>query len=106
MEAHEIIRRSRAWAGLSQRQLAERAGTSGPAVSLYESGARTPRVDTLQRIVDATGAKLRIAVELDGRRPDPADNARRLRDVLDLAEALPQHHERELRYPVLRDLLG
>ncbi len=101
-----MILQSREWAGMSQRQLAALAGTSGPAISLYESGDRVPRVDTLRRIVRATGAELTIAVELDGHRPDPADNARRLRDVLDLAEALPQRHEEELRYPVLRDLLG
>ncbi len=101
-----MIVRSREWAGMSQRQLAALAGTSGPAISLYESGDRIPRVDTLQRIVRATGAELTIAVELDGRRPDPVDNARRLRDVLDLAEALPQQHDEDLQYPVLRDLLG
>jgi transcriptional regulator with XRE-family HTH domain len=105
MTAAEIIRRSREWAGLSQRQLAERAGTSGPAISLYESGERIPRVDTLHRIVDATGASLAIAVAIDGA-VDAHDNARRFRDVLDLADALPQHHERELRYPVLRELLA
>ncbi|WP_436793495.1 helix-turn-helix domain-containing protein [Actinospongicola halichondriae] len=106
MTASELIRRSRAWAGLSQRQLAERAGTSGPAISFYETGERVPRLDTLERIIGATGAELTVAVHLDGCRPDPKDTARRLRDVLDLAEALPQRHDPELRYPVLRDLLG
>lgn len=106
MDAAEIIRRSRARAGLSQRRLAELAGTSGPAISSYENADRIPRVDTLQRIVDATGAELTIAVEFDeAPRVDVQSNARRLRDVLDLAEALPQRHDAELRYPVIRDLL-
>lgn len=70
--AADIIRRSRQWAGLSQRELGARAGTSGPAISFYESGDRIPRVDTLERIVRATGARLTIAVELDQHGPaDP-----------------------------------
>ncbi|MDZ7674245.1 MAG: helix-turn-helix transcriptional regulator [Acidimicrobiales bacterium] len=107
MTPGEIIRASRERAGLSQRQLAERAGTSAPAISFYETGERMPRVDTLQRIVDATGAELKIAVEFDGdlssRAIDLEDNARSLQLVLGLADHLPRESSEDLEYPVLRD---
>ncbi len=102
--AADIIRRSREWANLSQRELAERAGTSGPAISFYESGDRIPRVDTLQRIVDAAGIELTIGIELDDAEPiDLQANARSLLSVLDLADALPKDWTRDLEYPILRD---
>jgi predicted transcriptional regulator len=47
--AATLIRTTRKSAGLSQRALAARAGTSQPAVSLYESGASSPSVATLDR---------------------------------------------------------
>jgi transcriptional regulator with XRE-family HTH domain len=53
-----FLRSCRSEAGLTQRQLAERAGTSAAAVCHYERGTRIPRVDTLVRLVAATGATL------------------------------------------------
>ena len=106
MDAASVIRDARRQAGLSQRELAARADTSGPAISMYESGERIPRVDTLQRIVDASGASMTIAVEHDGDPIGLRANGRRLAQVLDLADALPQRHDEMLAYPVLRDLLG
>lgn len=104
MNAAEIIRRSRERAGLSQRRLAELAGTSGPAISFYESADRIPRVDTLQRIIDATGAELTIAVAYDDAPAiDVESNARSFEDVLDLADHLPRRSTSDLQYPVLRD---
>lgn len=106
MDAASIIREARRQARLSQRDLAARAGTSGPAISMYESGERVPRVDTLQRIVDASGATMTIVVEHDSAPTDMRSNGRRLAEVLDLADALPQRHDEALAYPILRDLLG
>jgi transcriptional regulator with XRE-family HTH domain len=47
-----IIRRARREAGITQLDLAARAGTAQPAVAAYESGARTPNLDTLTRLLD------------------------------------------------------
>jgi len=55
-------------AGLSQRALAERVGTSQPAVVRYERGAATPSWETLQRIAAACGRRVKIRVEA---LPDP-----------------------------------
>lgn len=49
-------------AGLSQRALAELAGTSGPTVAAYESGTREPRLSTIERLAEATGAGLEVAI--------------------------------------------
>jgi transcriptional regulator with XRE-family HTH domain len=39
---------------MTQLEVAERAGTTQPAVAAYESGARTPSLSTLARLLDAT----------------------------------------------------
>ncbi|HEX2058686.1 MAG TPA: helix-turn-helix transcriptional regulator [Actinomycetota bacterium] len=60
--AGDLIRVARHDGGFSQRDLARRAGTSQAAISAYESGTRSPTLDTLARIVRAAGQDLRIQV--------------------------------------------
>jgi ribosome-binding protein aMBF1 (putative translation factor) len=48
-------------AGLSQKQLADRIGTSQSAVARMESGTYRPRVETLLKLADA----LHVMFELD-----------------------------------------
>jgi len=62
-EPHSILRQIRRSAGLSQRQLAARAGTSQPAVARYERGVATPSWETLQRLAAACGRRLLILAE-------------------------------------------
>lgn len=50
-----MIRASRRQAGLTQRALAERAGTTQSAVAAYETGAKQPSTATLDRLVRAAG---------------------------------------------------
>jgi transcriptional regulator with XRE-family HTH domain len=59
----EVVRELRKGAGLSQRALAARAGTSQPAVARYEGGAATPSWETLQRLAAACGRRLRLSAE-------------------------------------------
>lgn len=47
---------------MSQRELANRAGTSQGTLSAYESGKKSPTLETLARIVRAAGSDLRITV--------------------------------------------
>ena len=54
---------ARARAGLTQAELAERMGTSQSAVARLESGRGHPSVATLEKLAEATGSKLRIALE-------------------------------------------
>jgi ribosome-binding protein aMBF1 (putative translation factor) len=54
---------ARALAGLTQAELAERMGTSQSAVARLEGGKAKPSVATLEKLAEATGSKLRIALE-------------------------------------------
>jgi transcriptional regulator with XRE-family HTH domain len=53
MELTTLIRDARQAAGITQLEMAKRAGTAQPAVAAYESGARTPNLATLQRLLGA-----------------------------------------------------
>ena len=54
------IARARARAGLTQQELAARAGTSQPAIARLERGQARPTLATLERVADAAGCVLRI----------------------------------------------
>jgi uncharacterized protein len=58
-----LIREARRDAGLSQRELARRAGTSQPTLARYERGHAVPTLATLERILAAAGKRLRLDVE-------------------------------------------
>ena len=66
----KLIRTTRESAGLSQGELAVRAGTSQSAVSRYESGASSPSVVTLDRLLAVMGARLDLSAEGSPRRLD------------------------------------
>jgi transcriptional regulator with XRE-family HTH domain len=58
MDAARVLRQARRRAGLTQRELAARAGVSQSVVGRIESGAVIPRVDTLDRLLAAAGQAL------------------------------------------------
>jgi transcriptional regulator with XRE-family HTH domain len=106
MDPATAIARTRRRSGLSQVELARRAGTSQPTLSAYENGAKAPSVRVLERLLGAAGARLTVA-ELPGSdaiAPErQAATANVLRDVIALAQALPARHADELGYPRLPD---
>lgn len=64
-----LVKEARHRAGLSQAELARRAGTSQPAIARYEKARSMPDLATLERIVEACGLELRLQlVEPDGQR--------------------------------------
>ncbi len=90
--------------GLTQAQLAARAGTTQPVVSAYEHGRRDPTFATLAKLVAAGGEELRIdAVAPAGDLPkarDAQEHARRFLDVLSIVDAMPSfRRDRALRAP-------
>jgi len=90
--------------GLSQAELARRAGLPRSVVNAYVKGAREPGVEAISRLAAAGGLELK----LDRRRPpvDAERAGRILVQVLELAEALPFKPRAVLGYPHLRDRLA
>src|SRR3954471_506974 len=105
MDAGDAIKRARLRAGLTQHALAARAGTSQATISAYESGRKQPSLATLDRVLAATGARLEVVPgKRTARRPSRRELervGRTLRDVMELAEALPVKHARALEFPRL-----
>ena len=96
MLSARLIREARAAAGLTQAELAERAGTSQPTIAAYEAGDKVPNVSTLERVLGATGTTLTTSRSPGTRRSG------RLRRLLDqrrdeIVEVAAQHHARNVR---------
>lgn len=56
----QLIRKARASAGLTQRELARRLGTHQPVVARWETGRTQPDFDTVVRAVEACGLDLHV----------------------------------------------
>jgi transcriptional regulator with XRE-family HTH domain len=67
MAGSNVLERARRGAGLSQRELAERARTSRTAVSAYEHGRKSPSLGTVERLVTASGYELDVRPRLSFR---------------------------------------
>jgi transcriptional regulator with XRE-family HTH domain len=80
----EVLASLRRRAGHTQVELAASTGIPASVLSAYERGRRQPSLANASRIIEALGYSVKFDLVLD-----PAEQARRLRDVLELAEALP-----------------
>ncbi len=89
--SRHLIRMARRQAGLTQKAMAERAGTSQAAMSAYESGRRSPSVDTLCRLLGAAGFEVRMRLSP----PDTHDSSRRIAEAMLPREAVAAHNARE-----------
>ncbi|MDQ1395102.1 MAG: uncharacterized protein QOG64_361 [Acidimicrobiaceae bacterium] len=90
----DLIVGARRSAGMTQAELARRAGIPRQVLNVYERGRRQPGAETLAHIVDAAGRELRSAPAL--RRLDEKRASRVLLQVLELAEELPFRRRRTL----------
>jgi transcriptional regulator with XRE-family HTH domain len=97
--AAEIQSRS----GLSQAELARRAGLPRSVVNVYLKGRREAGADTLARLAAAGGLRLGLIPKRPPVDPERADTI--LTQVLELAESLPYRPRAELGYPHLSDRL-
>jgi uncharacterized protein len=68
LTAAGLLRQARQRAGMSQVELAARAGVAQSVISAYESGRRQPSVPTLAALIEATGFELATAVRRQPRR--------------------------------------
>ena len=55
---YKVLESTRKLAGLSQRELADRAGTAQSVVARIELGETSPTLRTLSRLLDAAGFEL------------------------------------------------
>lgn len=101
MDPASLIRAVRRRRGLSQAEMARRAGTSQPVICAYENGRRDPTYTTLRKLIAAGGEELQLTAMVAAsdlpRAVDDHEHAARLVDVLSLADAIPARH----RSPVL-----
>lgn len=66
MLASAYVKEARLRAGLTQAELARRAGTSQPTLARYERGAVVPSIATLERLLAACGLELSVRlVDID-----------------------------------------
>lgn len=98
-----LIEKIQQKSGLSQAELARRAGLPRSVVNVYLRGKREPGADVLARLAAAGGLEL----GLEPRKPpvDPERAGKILVQVLELAEALPFRPRSRLDYPKLADRL-
>ncbi len=61
MDVAGLIRGARLSEGLTQLDVARRAHTTQPAVAAYESGARTPTLPTLERVLRACEHEVQLS---------------------------------------------
>lgn len=99
--AARLLVEARRAAGLSQAALARKAGMPRSVLNAYERGNRQPGADALTSILSAAGFELRLVPRVDRER-----NGRVLAEVLDLAERLPWHPRRTLRFPPFHRRVG
>lgn len=98
MDSQQLLRDARAEAGLSQSALARAAGTSRSTVVAYETGAMSPTVRQLTRLLRACGLQARTTLEplaadldrtLQAALDDPAPPP--LEELVNLARSLEEH---------------
>ena len=63
----QLLREARKRSGLTQAELAKRAGVPQSTVGRIESGVRVPSTELLERLIRAAGLELRVALG----EPDP-----------------------------------
>jgi predicted transcriptional regulator len=82
MQAPQMLTIARHGARLSQRQLARRAGVPQPTIARIESGAVTPNLSTLEKLVASCG----YGLVLETARPASVDRTP-IRELLSLSPA-------------------
>ena len=73
-----ILINARKRSRLTQKQVADRAGTTQSAIARYEKGTLTPSVDTLQRLLKANGLDLVLDVKPTKKIAERSDRYKRI----------------------------
>ena len=88
----QLLSDARRRAGLSQRELASRAGTAQSVVARIESGATSPTWETLSRLIEAAGFSLDAELQ-----PAATDASHMLDDIPRILRLTPEQRLLELR---------
>lgn len=89
--AATVLHSARSRAGLSQRELARRAGTAQSVVARIEGGQTSPTWDTLERLLGAAGYAVDPVLI-----PGAVDTSHMLADVARVLALTPEDRLREL----------
>jgi len=81
-EVAALLREARLGAGLSQAELADRVGTSQPAINRYERGTVEPSISTLRRLLHACGMQLELELRPESAVSGRPSSERSLRELL------------------------
>ena len=87
-----VLREARQRAGLTQRELAARAGTAQSVVARIEQGQTDPSAATLARLLAAAGFELRGELT-----PLPVPDSHMLEDVARILALTPEERLLEVR---------
>ena len=87
-----LLRQARTRAGLSQRALARRAGTTQSVIARIESGKTSPTWGTLERLLAAADAEIRAQLE-----PHVVVGSHMLDHVPDILRMTPEQRLQEVK---------
>jgi predicted transcriptional regulator len=90
--AAKLLREARSRAGLSQRALARRAGTSQSVIARIEAGQTSPTWDTFERLLMAADAEIHPQVE-----PRVVVDSHMLDDVPRILRMTPEQRLEEVK---------
>jgi len=88
----ELLRQARLRAGLSQRELAQRAGSAQSVIARIERGLSSPTWETLERLLAAAGFELTAHVE-----PRVVVGSHMLDDVPRILSMTPEQRLQEIK---------
>jgi len=94
MNAAAIVKSARTRARLSKRELARRVGTSPAAIVEYESGRRSPTVDSLDEILRVCDFDLEFHLVPRKEAERLAECGRQLESILTLVDAIPHRWQK------------
>ena len=91
MQPDNVLEAVRASSGLSQRKLAEQAGTAQSVVARIELGETSPTLRTLEKLLNAAGFELELTFH-----PKPVFDPQLLDDVPRILTLSPESRLREV----------
>ena len=92
LKAGHILQEARSLAGLSQRDLARRAGTSQSEISRIEQGRISPTLATLEKLLHAAGYDGHLTLV-----PLTVRDSHMLEDITRILALTPEDRLREIR---------